>query len=255
MPILHLPARTLTIDGLILDKDGTLHRFDTYWLPLVEARLEAVAAHCPSAVAPTAIAALRRQFGIRTDRTVDHEGLLAQGTRREALTVATVWLYDRGLSWSAAGAAAEAAFAAADDRLPPTERLVPIANLREWLSDWVQAGGKLAVASTASRRDVDAALTGLGLDELIPHRLGGDEVQQGKPHPEMVERLAVEMGLEASRLGVIGDGVNDLRMGRTAGVGACIGVTSGVDTAETLSPWADLVVDQLSDLRLVDVSS
>ena len=145
--------------------------------------------------------------------------------------------------------AAITAFAAADAQSRPGERLEAIAGLRPWLTAWLNDGGKLALASTASRRDVDLALSVLDLADCFPFRLGGDDVTAPKPDPEAVLRLCDALQVAPAAVAVVGDGLNDLLMGRAAGVGLTIGVLSGVDTADTLAPLADLVVADLTAIR------
>ncbi|MBC7544073.1 MAG: HAD family hydrolase [Candidatus Sericytochromatia bacterium] len=252
MPHLIIGDKAVPIAALILDKDGTLHRFDSFWVPLVEARLAALT----DAVAHPADS-LRRPFGITAAGTVRPDGLLAQGTRAEAPAVATAWLHDRGLGWMAAREAAQSAFDRADAQAQPEKRLEPIAGLRPWLESWIAAGGRCAIASTASRRDIDTALSVLAIRPFFPFCLGGDEVQAPKPDPEAVRRLCGQLQVGPEAVAVVGDGLNDMLMGRAAGVGATIGVLSGVDTAATLGPHADLLLPDLTQLRWrgVDINS
>jgi phosphoglycolate phosphatase len=245
MPRLLVGDDALTIAALILDKDGTLHRFDRYWVPRVEARLAALSLRVDRPVDD-----LRRTFGLLTGGRVDPDGLLAQGTRPEALAVAAAWLHRHGLSWMAARASAVAAFADADAALSPETGLEPIAGLHDWLGRWADAGGLSAIASTAGRADVARAVAVLQLGRWIPWCLGGDEGVAVKPSPDAVFELCGRMGLQPGQVAVVGDGVNDMRMGRAAGVAAVIGVLSGVETAERLAEHADWVVPDLTYLRL-----
>lgn len=245
MPRLFVGDDALTIAAVILDKDGTLHRFDRYWAPRVAARLAAL-----SAVVGHPAEALREPFGLAPDGGVRPDGLLAQGTRPEALTVAAAWLHSHGLAWMQARDAAVAAFAAADTAIDPRTGLEPIAGLHAWLAGWVEAGGKAAIASTASRADVEHTVAAMAIGEWVPWRLGGDDAVAVKPAPDAVWHLCAAMGVSPAQVAVVGDGVNDLLMGRAAGVAAVIGVLSGVETAESLAGHADAVVPDLAHLRL-----
>jgi phosphoglycolate phosphatase len=49
---------------------------------------------------------------------------------------------------------------------------------------------------------------------------------------------------------VVGDNVDDLRMGRAAGVGLVIGVLSGVSAASMLTPPADLLLPSVENLTI-----
>jgi phosphoglycolate phosphatase-like HAD superfamily hydrolase len=142
-----------------------------------------------------------------------------------------------------------AAFADADTAVSPETGLEPVAGLQDWLGRWADAGGLSAIASTAGRADVERAVNVLALDRWIPWRLGGDDGVAVKPAPDAVYDLCGRMGLQPAQVAVVGDGVNDLLMGRSAGVAAVIGVLSGVETAERLAAHADWVVPDLTCLR------
>ena len=47
---------------------------------------------------------------------------------------------------------------------------------------------------------------------------------------------------------VVGDSVDDLRMGRAAGAGCVVGVTSGVSPAGLLAPFADVILPDVTGL-------
>jgi phosphoglycolate phosphatase-like HAD superfamily hydrolase len=245
MPRLSVGDDVLSIAALILDKDGTLHRFDRYWVPLVEARLSALTRRCNQPPDD-----LRQAFGITPAGRVLPDGLLAQGTRAEAVTVAVAWLHGHGWSWMAARAAAGEAFAEADGTHRPQARIEPIPGLHDWLAGWHAAGGLSAIASTASRADVELAVEALGLDTWIPWRLGGDDPVPVKPQPDAVHHLCAAMGVRPAEVLVVGDGVNDLQMGRAAGVAGVVGVLTGVEPAARLAEHADWVVPDLTHLRL-----
>jgi HAD superfamily hydrolase (TIGR01493 family) len=212
----------------------------------VEARLSALLRR-----AGRPIETLRLSLGITPEGRVAPDGLLAQGTRSEAQTVAAAWLHGHGWSWMAARTAAADAFAEADAACRPDLGLEPISGLHGWLDAWSAAGGLTAIASTASRADVERAVDVLDLDRRIPWRLGGDDPVAVKPAPDAVHHLCAAMGVSPAEVAVVGDGVNDLLMGRAAGVAAVVGVLSGVETAERLAEHADWVLPDLTHLRLV----
>lgn len=62
-------------------------------------------------------------------------------------------------------------------------------KVNQVLVDFIRAfhdgGGKTAIASTARRENLMAALTSIGAVELFDVILAGDVVEHGKPHPEI----------------------------------------------------------------------
>ncbi len=92
---------------------------------------------------------------------------------------------------------------------------------------------KLAVATSQWQASVAAQISALGLDGVFDRVLGGDEVSQGKPHPEMVRTLLEGFQVKPGRTLLVGDTTFDLEMGRAAGVDTC-GVTYGSHSREQL---------------------
>src|SRR5574343_680215 len=87
------------------------------------------------------------------------------------------------------------------------------------------AGHMLAIATGKSRIGLERALDHSGLRPLFQCFRCADECQS-KPHPQMLEELLVEFGVEAGAAVMIGDTSHDLLMARNAGVDA-LAVTYG----------------------------
>jgi phosphoglycolate phosphatase len=64
----------------------------------------------------------------------------------------------------------------------------------------------------------------------------------------MIFAICARLGLSPAQAAMVGDSTQDLRMGRTAGVGVNVGVCSGVTPAEALRPHADFVLNSIDEL-------
>lgn len=80
-----------------------------------------------------------------------------------------------------------------------------------------QADFKLAVGSSGPRPNVELLLRSLGLLELFDVLVTGDDVTEGKPHPEVFARAARGLGLEAERCVVLEDAPQGVDAGLAAG--------------------------------------
>jgi phosphoglycolate phosphatase len=79
----------------------------------------------------------------------------------------------------------------------------------------------------------------------------GDEVQQRKPHPEIVLQACRRLGVAPSEAVMIGDSFNDMLAARAAGMGVVL-VESGYNEGESVSslaaePGVDAIVPGLID--------
>lgn len=80
-------------------------------------------------------------------------------------------------------------------------------------------GHLLAVATGKSRRGLDRAMAGSGLESYFLATRCADECHS-KPHPQMLEELMAELGAAAETTLMIGDTTHDVLMARNAGVPA-----------------------------------
>jgi phosphoglycolate phosphatase len=108
-------------------------------------------------------------------------------------------------------------------------RLFPRARevLEQLSSDYL-----LAVATGKSRRGLDKELDDTGLRPLFQANRCADETLS-KPHPQMLQEILLELGVNAAETLVIGDTEFDMQMAANAGV-AALGVSYGVHDRERL---------------------
>ncbi len=99
------------------------------------------------------------------------------------------------------------------DLLPGVARIEPVV---EFAQRAVKRGIPVSIASGGPRPVVDAALHGAKLDHLFAIRVTPEDVQHGKPSPEMFLLAAKKMGVPAHECLVL----EDAELGRQAAVSA-----------------------------------
>lgn len=97
--------------------------------------------------------------------------------------------------------------------------LVLFPGVFEMIGQLADAGVVLAVATGKSRLGLDRALAQSGLGRFFHGTRCADECFS-KPHPEMLEQLMDELGVEPCHTLMVGDTTHDLQMARNAGVDA-----------------------------------
>lgn len=105
-------------------------------------------------------------------------------------------------------------------------------GVAELLSELASAGYFLAVATGKSRLGLDRALDHSGLRTFFHATRTADECFS-KPHPQMLEELLSEFGVDKHKALMVGDTTHDLQMARNAEV-AGLGVTYGAHPEEVL---------------------
>ena len=80
------------------------------------------------------------------------------------------------------------------------------------------AGYRLAVASSSNRELIDAVLRRLELTERFAVTVSSEEVERGKPAPDVYLETARRLGVAASRCAAIEDSASGIRAARAAGM-------------------------------------
>jgi HAD superfamily hydrolase (TIGR01509 family) len=112
----------------------------------------------------------------------------------------------------------------------------------------IAARWPVAVASSAHREVIDAALRAVGLTDQLPVVVSSDEVEHGKPEPDVYLEAARRLGAAAQRCLVVEDSYNGVQAGRAAGMTVVLVPNHSVPPAPGTDQLAHLVLERLSDL-------
>ena len=99
-----------------------------------------------------------------------------------------------------------------------------------------------AVATSASRRDVDTLLGELGLLRYFDIVVTAEDVQWGKPNPEVYLKAAAGLGLAPRRCLVFEDSLVGVHAARNAGM-RVIGLTTAHSGRELLAAGAERAIE------------
>jgi phosphoglycolate phosphatase len=225
------------IRGILLDKDGTLLDYWKTWVPINRS------------IAMFAAGGNTRLAG---------ELLRAGGHDPETdrLTPGTV------LAAGSVDEIAEVFAGVLKERTPPRltmhiERLfreggAKYSVLIDGVADVVRhlnaRGLKLGVATNDSIGGLEASLAPHGLLGEFLFVAGCDSGYGAKPEPGMALAFCEATGLRPRDVAIVGDTVHDLEMGRRAGLGLKVGVTTGTSPREDLALHADVVLKGLGEL-------
>ncbi len=118
----------------------------------------------------------------------------------------------------------------------------------------IAAGWPVAVASSAHRRVIDAALEATGLRDDIPVVVSSDEVAHGKPEPDVYLEAARRLGVPPAACLVVEDSVNGVRAGVAAGMTVILVPNASVPPAPGAEATAHHVLRSLRDLDPARIS-
>jgi beta-phosphoglucomutase len=141
---------------------------------------------------------------------------------------------------------AVARIAAAKERryreLVQSEGLTLLPGARLWLERLHRAGWRQALATSAPRQNVETILAVLGISAYFQATVCAEDVQRGKPDPEIFLRAAARLGVPPARCVVVEDAPAGVEAARRAGM-RVVGVLTSHPHLD-----ADLVAPTLADL-------
>jgi beta-phosphoglucomutase len=118
----------------------------------------------------------------------------------------------------------------------------PLPGVVRWLQHLQRAGWQQAIASSAPRANVDAIVAALGLAPFFAAIVTAEDVQRGKPDPQVFLTAAARLGVPPRRCVVIEDAPAGIQATHRGGMRA-IGVLSSHPTLA-----ADIAVRTLDEL-------
>ena len=221
------------IKGIIFDKDGTLFDFNATWGTWTRGMLEAETAHDPTLFAPLAEAL---GYNTKENRFRPDSVVIAATAGETADQIMTVLPH---LDKQALLARMNAAAA----QVPQVEA-VPLVS---YFTGLRQAGLCLGIATNDAEAPARTHLGRAKVSDLFDFIAGYDSGHGGKPAPGQLLAFCGQTGLQPAECLMVGDSTHDLHAGRAAGMGT-IGVLTGPAPAEELSPFADVVLQDIGEI-------
>ena len=109
-----------------------------------------------------------------------------------------------------------------------------------------QHGIKVAICTADSRVATEQFVKTEGLSDYVDTLVCGDDQESiPKPSPHNAHVICKRLGVDPLEAVMIGDTVADMGMGRSAELGATVGVLSGVGEVGDLDPQADHIVPSI----------
>lgn len=113
-------------------------------------------------------------------------------------------------------------------------------------------GIKIVLNTGYNRKTANQLLEMIGWEvgNQIDLSVTADEVENSRPHPDMILLAMKKMGIkDAASVAKVGDSIIDIEEGQAAGCGLTVGITTGAHTEEQLlSAKPDHVIDSLEEL-------
>ncbi|MCF2443692.1 HAD hydrolase-like protein [Dyadobacter sp. CY345] len=131
-----------------------------------------------------------------------------------------------------------------------SNEIVPLPNVEETFRVLREAGVKIALDTGFSKNIADVIIRRLGWADKIDLMVASDEVENGRPFPDMIEKIKAELDVVSSEVvAKVGDTEVDINEGINSGCKYVIGVTTGAFTREELMPYNPThIIDDISEV-------
>ena len=235
---------------VVFDKDGTLIDFYHLWGRKARHAVEGVVDHVGGD--ETLANRLYRSIGFdpATGLAMPNSPLAVTSMPKIYMICATV-LYQHGLDWHAAEAAAMQCFAVRLGAIPVADLVKPVGDVAGLFRRLSEAGVKVAVVTSDNRRASLETLRLLEVERYVAGLVCGDDPIANKPAPDALLHLSRELAVPVERVMMVGDSLADLTFGANAGVGCRVALLCGTGGEDELRPLADVVLPSIDHIRVV----
>jgi phosphonatase-like hydrolase len=131
-----------------------------------------------------------------------------------------------------------------------TDQLTALPHVEETFERLREMGVKVALNTGFSRDIAEIIIDRLGWEDKVDLLVASDEVQKGRPYPDMINKIMQQLGVESAGSVVkIGDTEVDVNEGLNAGCKYVIGVTTGAFTREELLKYEPMhIIDDIAEI-------
>ncbi len=247
MPIVKCGKKSFECKGVIFDKDGTLIDSLKVWPELITCRVNLLQEDLGFNTELAHI--IERSMGLQRGSEMILRSPIVLGTREQtAAAVSTVLFLHLKIPWDICMQKVLDIFNQSDDQFSLRDQAIPIEGVEEALERLTAAGLKVGVATNDNLERTKQILDYARLAPYISAYACRDEVQAGKPSPDLFHLALTKLALTPPESIVVGDSLLDISMGQNGGVMATVGVLTGASARAELEGNADVVLESAADL-------
>ncbi|MCT4638567.1 MAG: HAD family hydrolase [Bacteroidales bacterium] len=248
--VIHIDGVKLdNIDCVVFDKDGTLIDIHHYWGSMIKLRAKLIINSLYSAWNEDIYCEVVSSMGLGSDEKLKPEGPVGIKPREYIEnTVYNVLLkYEPSVTLDFVKDCFKQVDQQSEESISELIRALP--NSVSLLKDLKSCGYKIALATTDISERAVIAMNQIGVHEIFDVILGGNNVTNKKPNPEMINRICDHFGYTADRILMVGDSIVDQQMAENANA-KFLGVKTGL-IDECFIDKSEYLVKDLNSVKLL----
>src|SRR5699024_1126884 len=157
--------------------------------------------------------------------------------------ICTLYLYQNGIAWNEALEIVMQAYREVSKDDAWKETIKTVSGLKEFLHEAKKKSLRLGVVTSDNKIEATHHLKEMEIDSYFHSIIGHDNVELGKPFPDMVYKACSEMEVTPERTLIIGDSNGDMLLGKNSNTVASIGILAGSTNGENHLKDADNVIE------------
>ena len=219
---------SITIKGVLFDKDGTLFKYGNTWQIWCDLVIEALAGKDFKLQK-----ALADVCGYDIETKTFTPGSLVVNASAHEINLAWAEIHP-DLDYKQI----EAIGVEKLQNLP----VIPVCDLSEMIASLKALGMRVGCATNDFESSAKTQLNEAGIDKQFDFICGFDSGFGAKPGPGMLMAFAEKCGIKPLEVAMVGDSTHDLHCARSAGAALCVGVLTGPAKAEDIEGHADVLL-------------
>lgn len=239
--------QTYHIDGILFDKDGTLINFRSLWVTWADKLIDDIVSGAQLSAKDKEVLAYSIGFDVN-DKKWDPKGPLCIGSLDDLITILSFHLYQKGMPWNEAVEIVINTYAKLDSNYRWDKEIQSITGLHYFLDQAKECGIKLGVITSDNHDQAVQHLTALQIDSYFGSVIGHDQVERGKPFPDMAELACQQLGIRLDQTIVIGDSNGDMILGKKVNAVASIGIVAEPSLGTDHLIHADHIIRNYQDI-------
>lgn len=233
----------MNVEAVIFDKDGTLVDFDAFWVTVSIKAIKDILKKLDRE--DISVQEILSVLGVH-DGVTDVDGVLCKGTYKEMADIIGKVLKEKNCDISAVEL--ERLVLDAYNKNSVMGEMKPTCSDLKDILIWLKKNNvKLGVVTTDNEFITRQCLKKLEVEELFDKIYTDDGKTPTKPNPYCALDFCKRFGIKKEQAVMVGDTLTDVNFARNAGI-KVIGLAKNARNKEILTPFADVVISELSDL-------